>query len=152
MASPTAGQAAGLRRLGRQQENEEEMHDAAGSRKDSYSVPCAPATPANGAARCDEEGGNGLDCLAGLVNTLVSVYTAQNRQWSITAKVTVCVTGSCTLIMGLLFVAYNDLVLSRVKRKHEREMQLNETDEHEDILHTINRKAHEPALDPSSVV
>ncbi|KAF2814790.1 uncharacterized protein BDZ99DRAFT_485369 [Mytilinidion resinicola] len=94
-----------------------------------------------------------LNSLAGLVNTLVSVYTAQNRQWSITAKVTVCVTGSCTLVTGLLFVVYNNLVLSKVKRKHEREMQLNGTeDEHEDILHKINRKAREPALEPSSVV
>jgi hypothetical protein len=52
----------------------------------------------------------------------------------------------------VLFVIYNNIVLSRVMRKHEREMQLGVLGEHEGVMEKVRRKAHEPALEPSSVV
>jgi hypothetical protein len=69
---------------------------------------------------------------------------------SITAKVTAIVTGSCMVITGVLFVIYNFIVLGRVKRKHQRDMNSQRTDE--TVVEKIERKANEPALEPGSVV
>jgi hypothetical protein len=43
-------------------------------------------------------------------------------QYSVTAKVTVVVTASCSAVAALLFLLYNMVMLKLVKRKHEREV------------------------------
>jgi len=71
----------------------------------------------------------------------------------VTAKVTAIVTGSCMVVMGLLFVVYNFWVLEKVKKRHGREMQEFEGGhEGEGLVEKVNRKAREPALEPGSVV
>lgn len=54
------------------------------------------------------------------------------------------------VITGMLFVIYNFVVLRNVKRKHERDMSAQYPDE--TAVEKIARKAHEPALEPGSVV
>jgi hypothetical protein len=54
------------------------------------------------------------------------------------------------VITGVLFVIYNFIVLGRVKRKNQRDMNSQRTDE--TVVEKIERKANEPALEPGSVV
>ena len=63
-----------------------------------------------------------LNALAGLISTLINVYTQQGGRYSITAKVTVMVTGGCTVVMATLFLLYNNWILEAVKRNHHREV------------------------------
>ncbi|KAL6719960.1 hypothetical protein ACLMJK_001881 [Lecanora helva] len=63
-----------------------------------------------------------LNALAGLISTLINVYSQQGGRFSITAKVTVMVTGGCTVVMALLFLIYNNWILEAVKRNHSREL------------------------------
>ncbi|OAK97329.1 hypothetical protein IQ06DRAFT_296496 [Phaeosphaeriaceae sp. SRC1lsM3a] len=63
-----------------------------------------------------------LNSIAGLVSTLVNVYSAQDGQYSVTAKVTVVVTAACSTVAAALFLLYNMVMLKLVKRKHAREM------------------------------
>ncbi|MCJ1391376.1 hypothetical protein MMC18_004240 [Xylographa bjoerkii] len=63
-----------------------------------------------------------LNSVAGLISTLVNIYSAQNGDFSITAKVTVIATGVCSAITALLFLLYNNWALSRVKERHQEEM------------------------------
>jgi len=92
-----------------------------------------------------------LNSLAGLINTLINVYTQQSGRWNITAEVTAIVTGTIMVITAILFLIYNMWVLQRVKRSHTREM---ETAMHgeEGLIEKVERKYHEPALEPGSVV
>ena len=96
--------------------------------------------------------------MAGLLTTIVNVYSAQKGVWSITAKVTAIVTGSCALVTGGLFAAYNFWVLDKVRDSHEREFDPEEYDRkrnkknRESMVEKVKRKAHEPALQPGSVV
>ncbi|KAH8602197.1 hypothetical protein B0O99DRAFT_648032 [Bisporella sp. PMI_857] len=85
-----------------------------------------------------------LNSLAGLISTLVNVYSQQDGKWSVTAWVTAVVTGGCMVITGVLFALYNFWILEKVRRSHGRDM---EADRHEG-----EGKAHEPALEPGSVV
>lgn len=62
-----------------------------------------------------------LNSLAGLISTLINVYSQQGGNWSITARVTAIVTGSIMCITGFLFGLYNFWILERVKRRHGRE-------------------------------
>jgi len=82
------------------------------------------------------------------------VYSQQKGDWSITARVTAIVTGSCMVVMGVLFGVYNFWVLERVKKSHERDMQGggNEGYEGEGLVEKVNRKVRQPALEPGSVV
>jgi len=91
-----------------------------------------------------------LNSLAGLISTLINVYSQQGGTWSVTAKVTAIVTGACMVITGILFVIYNFIVLGRVKKSHAREMDSSHIGE--GIVEKIERKANEPALEPGSVV
>jgi hypothetical protein len=50
------------------------------------------------------------------------VYTAQDRQWSITARVSIIVEGACFLVCGILFVIYSKWMLRRVKLLHHKEL------------------------------
>ncbi|KAF3008404.1 hypothetical protein E8E13_001331 [Curvularia kusanoi] len=63
-----------------------------------------------------------LNSIAGLVSTLVNVYSAQDGQYSVTAKVTIVVTAACSVVTAALFLLYNTVMLRIVKRKHEKEI------------------------------
>ena len=103
-----------------------------------------------------------LNSIAGLLTTVVNVYTAQKGVWSITAKVTAIVTGSCVGVAGFLFIAYNFWILGKVRRTHRNEYEPEEVDStsnkkskkknRESVIEKVKRKAHEPALQPGSVV
>ena len=93
-----------------------------------------------------------LNSVAGLITTLVNVYTAQQGVWSVTAKVTAIVTGSCVFVAGLLFALYNFWALSKVRQEHERDLGLEHQHDDETLVEKVKRKAHEPPLQPGSVV
>lgn len=85
-----------------------------------------------------------------LIGLSVNVYTAQKGVFSVTAKITAIVTGSCTGVTLLLFVLYNNWILEKVKETHVRELQPQE--QHETSVEKIKRKARMSALEPGSVV
>lgn len=58
------------------------------------------------------------NCLAGLISTLVGVYT-QHGAWSIPAKVMAIVEGSGLGVSGVLFLVFDRLLLKRVKKSHK---------------------------------
>ncbi|KAJ9609494.1 hypothetical protein H2200_005821 [Cladophialophora chaetospira] len=93
-----------------------------------------------------------LNSVAGLLTTLVNIYTAQHGVWSITARVTAIVIGSCMIIAGLLFALYNFWALRGVRKMHERELGLEHQHEDETLVEKVKRKAHEPPLQSGSVV
>jgi len=97
-----------------------------------------------------------LNSIAGLMNTLVNVYSQQGGTWSVTAKVTAIVTGTTTLITGALFAIYNWGALGTVKRKHEVESRAfygnGERERGGGFVEKMKRKADGPALEPGSVV
>ncbi|KAI9048424.1 hypothetical protein LZ554_007260 [Drepanopeziza brunnea f. sp. 'monogermtubi'] len=97
-----------------------------------------------------------LNSLAGLISSLVGVYTQQRGAWSVTAKITAMVTAGCMLVTGALFGLYNFWILERVKRRHGREMEesgsVSGSEGEEGLMEKIGRKAHKPALEPGSVV
>jgi hypothetical protein len=96
-----------------------------------------------------------LNSLAGLISTLINVYSQQGGNWSITARVTAIVTGSIMVITGCLFGLYNFWILEKVKRRHGQEWVTRRTQdgvENEGLGEKIVRKAQEPALEPGSVV
>lgn len=91
-----------------------------------------------------------MNGLAGLISTLVTVYTTQDGDWSVTAKVSAIVEGACAGIGCALFVLFNNLLLKRVKRKHGEAQAKARADE--GFLEKAERKLKEPALEPGSVV
>lgn len=93
-----------------------------------------------------------LNSFAGLISTLINVYSQQNGTWSVTARVTAVVTGACTVITGLLFALYNFWALGRVRRSHGREMESIAAHEGETFTEKVERRAMEPGLEPGSVV
>ncbi len=88
--------------------------------------------------------------VAGVIGTLIGVYAEIGGQWSITAKVTVGVTGGAAVVNGVLFGVYNFWVLEGVKRRHAREM--GGDHDGEGWKEKMGRRAREPALEPGSVV
>ncbi|MCJ1285619.1 hypothetical protein MMC26_004960 [Xylographa opegraphella] len=72
--------------------------------------------------RMDDQSPGLLNSVAGVISTLVNIYSAQNGDFSVTAKVTVIATGVCAAITALLFLLYNNWALSRVKERHQKEM------------------------------
>jgi hypothetical protein len=64
-----------------------------------------------------------LHSLAGLISTLVNVYSSQHGNWSVTAWATAAATGGIMFITGTLFSVYNFSILAKVKKNHEAEMQ-----------------------------
>jgi len=60
-----------------------------------------------------------LNSIAGLLTTVVNVYTAQKGVWSATAKIGAIVTGCLTAVAGGLFAAYNFWILEKVRDAHE---------------------------------
>jgi spore maturation protein SpmB len=63
-----------------------------------------------------------LNSLAGVISTVVNVYTQQNGHWSLTAEVTMIVTGSCMVITGALVLLYDLFVLRGIRNSHRREI------------------------------
>ena len=62
-----------------------------------------------------------LNSIAGLISTLINVYTARNGHFSLTATVTAIVTGVCTAIFTVLFFLYNNWILEKVRKGHHTE-------------------------------
>lgn len=60
-----------------------------------------------------------LNSIAGLLTTVVNVYTAQKGVWSVTVKITAIVTGCLIAVAGGLFAAYNFWYLEKVREAHE---------------------------------
>lgn len=54
------------------------------------------------------------------------------------------------VVTGVLFALYNFWILERVKKMHGREMEREQRGE--GLMEKVGRKAHEPALEPGSVV
>ena len=63
-----------------------------------------------------------LHAVAGLITTLVNVYSAQGGAWSVTATITAIVTSVCTGTMLALYLVYNNWLLAGVKKSHEQEL------------------------------
>ncbi|KAF2821570.1 hypothetical protein CC86DRAFT_302819 [Ophiobolus disseminans] len=63
-----------------------------------------------------------LNSIAGLISTIVNIYSAQDGQYSVTAMITVVVTAACSAVAAALFLFYNMVMLKLVKRKHEKEI------------------------------
>lgn len=99
-----------------------------------------------------------MNSSAGLISTLVNIYSAQHGEMSITAKVTLCATGGCTGLFLILFVLFDLWALKRIKMRHNRQLRrdiesgLTEEQQHEGAIEKVKRMAHEPALEPSSVI
>jgi hypothetical protein len=93
-----------------------------------------------------------LNSFAGLISTLINVYTQQSGTWSVTAKVTAIVTGACMAVTGGLFALYNFWALEKVRRSHGREMESVTAHEGETLAEKVERKAMAPGLEPESVV
>ncbi|KIV89552.1 hypothetical protein PV10_06945 [Exophiala mesophila] len=93
-----------------------------------------------------------LNSVAGLITTVVNVYTAQKHVWSITAKITAIVIGSCVGIGGFLFLTYNFWALRNVRKSHDSALGLDQEHEDETLVEKVKRKAHEPPLQSGSVV
>lgn len=91
------------------------------------------------------------NALAGLISTLVVVYSQKHGDWSVTAMITGIVEAADLVICGSLFVC-NTLLLKRVQRKHGREMEQFEQTGEEGLFERAGRKLQEPALEPQSVV
>ncbi|KAF2678214.1 hypothetical protein K458DRAFT_464136 [Lentithecium fluviatile CBS 122367] len=69
-----------------------------------------------------------MNSIAGLISTLVNIYSAQDGQYSVTARATIVVTASCSVVTAALFLLYNTVMLALVKRKHEKETKAMERD------------------------
>ncbi len=93
-----------------------------------------------------------FNSVAGLITTLVNVYTAQEGVWSVTARVTAIVTGSCAGAAGFLFLVYNFGLLRRVQKAHERDLGIEHQHEDETLVEKVKRKAHEPPLQQGDIV
>ncbi|CAG8580414.1 9134_t:CDS:1, partial [Acaulospora colombiana] len=94
-----------------------------------------------------------LNALAGLLSTIINVYTAQQKQWSITARVSAIVEGACLGICGALFALYSGWMLERVKKRHNQEFgQMYGYYEDEGIVDKVKRKAQEPIPEPGRIV
>lgn len=62
-----------------------------------------------------------LNSIAGLISTLINVYTARHGHFSLTATVTTVVTGVCTAVFTGLFFLYNNYILEKVRKGHHEE-------------------------------
>jgi hypothetical protein len=93
-----------------------------------------------------------LNSLAGLLSTIVNVYTAQNHQWSITAKVSAIVEAICLAICGVLFLFYSNWMLARIRREHNREFDTTGDYDEAGIIEKMKRKAQEPSPEAGRIV
>ncbi|PYH89065.1 hypothetical protein BO71DRAFT_301831, partial [Aspergillus ellipticus CBS 707.79] len=57
-----------------------------------------------------------INSATGFFNTLINVYTARAKTWSVTATVTAAVTGFFAVLSGLLFFFYNNYLLAKLQK------------------------------------
>ena len=91
------------------------------------------------------------------MSTIVNVYSAQEGVWSVTAKIAAIVTGSCAGVSLVLFIVYNFWALKSVKKRHEEEFpeetkRKEKQKKRESLVEKVKRKAHEPPMQPGSIV
>jgi len=60
--------------------------------------------------------------LSGFLTTIVNIYTARNRTWSIIAIITAAVAGSCSILMLALFLIYDVWLLTKVKEDYKEKL------------------------------
>ncbi|KAK8149178.1 hypothetical protein MY1884_004548 [Beauveria asiatica] len=60
------------------------------------------------------------NCTAGLISTLIGVYTQQKGVWSISAKVTAIVEGCGVAICGTIWYVVDHFFLCKVKETHDK--------------------------------
>ena len=87
---------------------------------------------------------------AGLISTLIGVYSSHNGIWSITAKVTAIIEGCYLGVCIALFVIIDQVFLSKVRQSHNTHYQPRPEDE--GMVEMMERKIQEPGLEPGSVV
>ncbi|PGG97522.1 hypothetical protein AJ80_09691 [Polytolypa hystricis UAMH7299] len=59
-----------------------------------------------------------LNSIAGLITTLINIFTARSGDWSVMAITTVVVTGLSTLVTAGFFFQFNFRKLRRIRHKH----------------------------------
>ncbi|KAJ6551388.1 hypothetical protein B0H19DRAFT_1157441 [Mycena capillaripes] len=85
-----------------------------------------------------------LNSLAGIISTLVNVYSAQHGEFVKTSKITIIVTVGAAAICGGLTLLYSMYKLKKVREAHNREVGRERAGRHgEGILEEIKRKAKE---------
>ncbi|RDH14287.1 hypothetical protein M747DRAFT_224202, partial [Aspergillus niger ATCC 13496] len=57
-----------------------------------------------------------INSATGFFNTLINVYTARAKTWSVTATVTATVTGFFAVLSGILFIFYNNFLLAKLQK------------------------------------
>ncbi|KAF1970737.1 hypothetical protein BU23DRAFT_556459 [Bimuria novae-zelandiae CBS 107.79] len=62
-----------------------------------------------------------MNSIAGLISTLVNIYSAQDGQYSVTARATIIVTAALSVATSALFLLYNSVMLTLIRRKHDKE-------------------------------
>jgi hypothetical protein len=63
-----------------------------------------------------------LNALAGLLTTIINIYTAQNGEWSIMALLTVIASGLSVASSLGLFIIYKFGRLEKLKEEHQNEI------------------------------
>ncbi|KAJ7768256.1 hypothetical protein B0H16DRAFT_1307858 [Mycena metata] len=83
-----------------------------------------------------------LNSVAGIISTLVNVYSAQHGQFVTTSRITIIATVVAAVICGALTVLYSMVKLKKVREAHNREVGRERAGRHgEGILEEIKRKA-----------
>ncbi|TFK31631.1 hypothetical protein BDQ12DRAFT_707931 [Crucibulum laeve] len=85
-----------------------------------------------------------LNCLTGIISTLVNVFGVQHGEFTATSKSTIVVTSAGALVSGLLTLYYSLWKLRRVKKKHDEQIGKERAGTHgEGRVEMIKRKAQE---------
>lgn len=93
--------------------------------------------------------------LAGLISTLIAVYTQRNGDWSVTAKITAIIEGSYLFVCAVLFISIERYFLRKVKQRHGTHYDHwfgREERPEEGVVDKIERQRQQPGLEPHSVV
>ncbi|KAF3762817.1 hypothetical protein M406DRAFT_357598 [Cryphonectria parasitica EP155] len=92
------------------------------------------------------------NAVAGLISTLIAVYTQKDGEWSVMAKATGAVEAGALIVCGSLFILCT-LMLQWVKRKHAKETRMFEKSYGDaGILEKTGKKLMAPAVEPQSVI
>ena len=96
-----------------------------------------------------------MNSSAGVISTVISIYGSHKGEKSVTAQITLYVTAGLTGIFLGLFILYDRWALQRVRNRHDDELRRDlerSQHEHETVLEKVKRLAHQPALEPNSVI